>query len=98
MPVGTDAASPRTPASAVLARDYAELRHDAIYRQHSVMDHYGASNPAEFFAVATETFFEKPYQMAERHAALYAEFQKYYRVDPRAWLGAPAPREHAAQP
>lgn len=84
--------------SAVLARDYAELRHDAIYRQHSVMDHYGASNPAEFFAVATETFFEKPYQMAERHAALYAEFQKYYRVDPREWLSAPAPREHAAQP
>ena len=81
--------------SAVLARDYANLRHDAIYRQQSVLDHYGASNPAEFFAVATETFFEKPYQMAERHAALYAEFQKYYRVDPRAWLPQPEPEAAA---
>lgn len=69
----------------VLSRDFANLRYDAIYRQQSVLDHYGATNPAEFFAVATETFFEKPWQMAERHAALFAEFQKFYRVDPREW-------------
>ena len=50
-----------------------------------MLDHYGATSPAEFFAVATETFFEKPWQMAERHAELYAEFLKYYRVDPREW-------------
>jgi Mlc titration factor MtfA (ptsG expression regulator) len=76
--------------SAVLSRDYAHLRHDAYYgRADSVMDHYGATSPAEFFAVATETFFEKPWQMAERHAALFAELQKYYRVDPRAWQTAP---------
>ncbi|MDC8760080.1 zinc-dependent peptidase [Janthinobacterium fluminis] len=77
--------------AAVLSRDYADLRHDAIYRQPSVLDHYGANSPAEFFAVATETFFEKPHQMAARHAALYGELQKYYRVDPRDWLPAPAP-------
>lgn len=76
----------------VLSRDFADLRHDAIYRQQSVLDHYGATNPAEFFAVATETFFEKPYQMAERHAELYDEFQRYYRVDPRHWLPAPQPQ------
>ncbi|CDG84328.1 zinc-dependent peptidase [Janthinobacterium agaricidamnosum] len=75
----------------VLSRDFANLRHDAIYQQQSVLDHYGATNPAEFFAVATETFFEKPYQMAEHHAALYQEFQKYYRVDPREWLPPPPP-------
>ena len=77
--------------SAVLERDFQHLRHSAMYRQHSVMDHYGATNPAEFFAVATETFFEKPYQMAEHHAELFAEFLKYYRVDPRAWMTAPPP-------
>ncbi len=77
--------------SEVLERDFQSLRHSAMYRQHSVMDHYGATNPAEFFAVATETFFEKPYQMAERHAELYAEFLKYYRVDPRAWMAPPPP-------
>jgi Mlc titration factor MtfA (ptsG expression regulator) len=76
--------------SEVLSRDFADLRTDAIYRQPSVLDHYGATSPAEFFAVATETFFEKPYQLAARHPALYAEFEKYYRVDPRAWHSPPA--------
>jgi MtfA peptidase len=85
--------------SAVLARDFASLRWQAMYRQHSVMDHYGATSPAEFFAVATETFFEKPWQMAEHHAQLFAEFAKYYRVDPRAWQAPPpAPPAAGAQP
>ena len=75
--------------SEVLSRDFASLQADAMYRQQSVMDHYGATSPAEFFAVATETFFEKPWQMSERHAALFAELFKYYRVDPRAWLPQP---------
>jgi Mlc titration factor MtfA (ptsG expression regulator) len=78
--------------SEVLARDYANLRVDAMYRQPSVMDHYGATSPAEFFAVATETFFEKPWQMAQGHGELYAELFKYYRVDPRAWLPEPEPQ------
>ena len=75
--------------SEVLARDFAALRTDAMYRQHSVMDHYGATSPAEFFAVATETFFEKPWQLAARHPDLFSELFKYYRVDPRAWLPEP---------
>ena len=80
--------------SEVLSRDFASLQTDAMYRQQSVMDHYGATSPAEFFAVATETFFEKPWQMSEYHADLYAELFKYYRVDPRAWL--PQPQVEAA--
>lgn len=75
--------------SEVLSRDYANLRADAMVSQHSVMDHYGATSPAEFFAVATETFFEKPWQMAERHPDLFSELFKYYRVDPRAWQPQP---------
>ena len=75
--------------SEVLSRDFANLRADAMYRQHSVMDHYGATSPAEFFAVATETFFEKPWQLAARHPDLFSELFKYYRVDPRAWLPEP---------
>ena len=76
--------------AAVLSRDFANLRADALVQQQSVLDHYGATSPAEFFAVATETFFEKPYQMADFHPELYAEFLKYYRVDPRDWMTAPA--------
>jgi len=75
--------------AAVLSRDFAHLRQEAMFQQQGVMDHYGATSPAEFFAVATETFFEKPWQLAERHPALYEEFRKYYRVDPREWLPAP---------
>jgi Mlc titration factor MtfA (ptsG expression regulator) len=77
--------------SEVLSRHYENLRMRAMYRMETVMDPYGATNPAEFFAVATETFFEKPYQMAEHHAELYAEFLKYYRVDPRQWMSPPPP-------
>lgn len=78
--------------SQVLSRDYANLRHEAwLGRQDGVLDHYGATSPAEFFAVATETFFTRPWQLAERHAALFGELHKYYRVDPREWLPAPPP-------
>lgn len=84
--------------SEVLSRDFANLQADAMYRQESVLDHYGAQSPAEFFAVATETFFEKPYQLAEHHPALFSEFFKYYRVDPRAWHDAPpAPEDTFSQ-
>lgn len=75
----------------VLSRDFQHLRMNAMYRQHSVLDHYGATNPAEFFAVATEAFFEKPYEVAQHHPQLYGEFLKYYRVDPREWRDAPPP-------
>jgi Mlc titration factor MtfA (ptsG expression regulator) len=49
------------------------------------MNHYGATNPAEFFAVVTETFFEKPRQMALNHAELFNVLKDYYRIDPGDW-------------
>ena len=77
--------------SEVLSRDFAALRHDAWFGHEDVLDHYGATNPAEFFAVATEAFFEQPHRLASRHPALYEEFLKYYRVDPRQWQAPPPP-------
>ncbi|MDP1920410.1 MAG: zinc-dependent peptidase [Myxococcales bacterium] len=47
-----------------------------------VLRAYGATNEAEFFAVATEAFFEKPTQMKQKHPALYDELKRYYRADP----------------
>jgi Mlc titration factor MtfA (ptsG expression regulator) len=79
--------------SEVLSRDFANLRHEAMWGQHGVLDHYGATNPAEFFAVATESFFEQPHALAASHPALYDEFLKYYRADPRQWQAAPIVRE-----
>jgi Mlc titration factor MtfA (ptsG expression regulator) len=72
--------------SETLARDFAQLRRDAWWGYRGVLDPYGASSPAEFFAVATESFFEKPHALAARHPELYAEFMRYFRVDPRAWV------------
>jgi len=52
---------------------------------HTVLDPYGATDPGEFFAVATEAFFEKPRAMRRENAALYGELQDFYGVDPAEW-------------
>ena len=52
----------------------------------NVLRPYGATNEAEFFAVATEAFFEKPRQLKQKAPDLYEELQRYYRVDPVANL------------
>lgn len=51
----------------------------------TLIDDYGATNPAEFFAVATETFFEKPRLLLERHHSLYEQLREYYCQDPATW-------------
>ena len=49
----------------------------------SVLRDYGATNEAEFFAVATEVYFERPAMLRERAPALYAELDHFYRGGPR---------------
>jgi len=51
----------------------------------TVIDDYGATNPAEFFATATEAFFEKPDQFLDKMPEMYQELKIYYNVDPREW-------------
>ena len=51
----------------------------------SLIEPYAATNAAEFFAVTSELFFERPLELQQGHAALYAELQQYYGVDPLAW-------------
>lgn len=68
-----------------LSPEFEELQRDTIRGRRSLMDHYGATNPAEFFAVATETFFEKPEQMAKHHKELFEALKSYYRIDPATW-------------
>jgi Mlc titration factor MtfA (ptsG expression regulator) len=76
------------PASAVrtwgrvLSQELERLRADVANDRPTVLDGYGATNKAEFFAVATEAFFEKPAQLEREHAALYAELKRFYRQDP----------------
>jgi Mlc titration factor MtfA (ptsG expression regulator) len=69
----------------VLSKEYEVLQKNKRERRRSVLNKYGATNPAEFFAVATETFFEKPKQMVKRHPELYDELKSYYKLDPVEW-------------
>jgi len=50
-----------------------------------LIDAYGATDPAEFFAVASEVFFERPAELAHAHPALYGELSRYYRLNPLSW-------------
>lgn len=70
----------------ILGAAYEELRRDTMFGNETVLNSYGATNPAEFFAVATETFFEKPAQLKERHPELYEELRRYYHQDPEEYL------------
>ena len=70
----------------VMAEEYHQLCNDVERGGKTVMDSYGATNPAEFFAVATETFFEKPQQLLKKHPELYEQLQRYYQVDPLQWV------------
>lgn len=69
----------------VFSKEFEELQEDAEQGRKSLLDHYGATNPAEFFAVATETFFERPKEMARHHKELYQQLKQYYKLDPSAW-------------
>ena len=66
----------------VLSDEYDQLRRDTEQGRRDVLDEYGATNPAEFFAVATECFFEKPIQLRRKHPQLFEELKAYYRQDP----------------
>lgn len=68
----------------ILGQEFQELRRDAELDRPTVIDKYGASNPAEFFAVVTESFFEQPRRLKQRHPALYEELKEFYRQDPAA--------------
>lgn len=71
--------------AAVLGAAYAELQARLARGESGVLDAYAASDPAEFFAVASENFFERPFALAAEAPALYDELASYYAVDPRAW-------------
>jgi len=66
----------------VLGAEFERLRQRRDQGRRTVLDQYGATNPAEFFAVATECFFEKPRQMLKKHPELYEELKEFYRQDP----------------
>jgi len=62
----------------------------------TLLDTYGATNPAEFFAVATEAFFERPRALRRQHPRLYGELERFYRQDPALYSSEPKPAARKA--
>jgi Mlc titration factor MtfA (ptsG expression regulator) len=65
----------------VMGQALERLRHEPS----ALIDAYGASDPAEFFAVVTEVFFERPAELAAEAPEVYDELVALYRVNPMRW-------------
>jgi MtfA peptidase len=77
-PLGDDAARRRWV-------DVCTAAYDAVRAEGSpVLRPYAGTNPAEFFAVATEVFFNRPVDLREHEPALYTELRNFYHQDPAA--------------
>jgi MtfA peptidase len=68
--------------AAVMRSEYASLRAADESGVPTLLDTYGATDPAEFFAVSVEAFFEQPHALRAHHPKLYAELRSYFRQDP----------------
>jgi Mlc titration factor MtfA (ptsG expression regulator) len=66
----------------ILGAEFAALCEAAENGRRTDIDPYGATNPAEFFAVVTEAFFERPDALRRRHPQLYEELASFYQQDP----------------
>ena len=66
----------------VMTDEYEALRDASNLGQRTLLNPYGATNPAEFFAVTTECFFERPGAMRSIHPELYRVLARYYGQDP----------------
>jgi Mlc titration factor MtfA (ptsG expression regulator) len=81
----------------VFSREYRALRERAEQGRRSLLDPYGASDEAEFFAVATEQFFDQPVALRRHHSDLYEVLRSFYRQDPAARARAPRRSETATR-
>ena len=82
---GTPALASRAEYTAwarVMSAEFQALRDADDSGAPTVIDKYGATNNAEFFAVITEAFFERPRALRAKHPELYAELQHFYEQDP----------------
>lgn len=71
--------------AAVLSNEFAQLRERTARGEPGLIDGYGASDPAEFFAVISEVFFGRSSELAAEHPALHRELVAYYGTNPRSW-------------
>ncbi len=68
--------------SRVFTAEYQQLLSQLEQGIPTVIDSYGATNPVEFFAVVTETFFENAQALVREHQQLYELLKDFYQFDP----------------
>jgi Mlc titration factor MtfA (ptsG expression regulator) len=70
---------------AVMTAEYRRLVQAAQQGEPTLLDQYGATDVGEFFAVATECFFEQGPYLRQYHPQLYGLLRDYFRHDPALW-------------
>lgn len=77
----------------VMRREFEALRRADAAGTPTILDTYGATNPAEFFAVATEAFFERPVALRAKQPEMYAQLAGFYCQDPASYSAEAATGE-----
>ena len=85
-----DSEQARAAWGAVLQAEFERQQDAASRAEDATLDPYAATNRAEFFAVATETFFATGAHLRERLPELYEQLRLFYRQDPASRTGRPA--------
>lgn len=77
-----------------MTRAYENLRHSLHHHRKPWLDPYGATEPAEFFAVLTEAFFQQPDHLKAEQPEVYEVLRGFYRLDPVTLTPVEAPVRH----
>jgi len=77
--------APQRAWARVMNQEFDALRGRLARAEPGVIEPYAATSPAEFFAVTTELFFEKPDALAAERPELYEQLKRCYRLDPLSW-------------
>lgn len=82
---GSGGAARRRQWARVFSAEFEALQQRLARSESGLIDPYAATNAAEFFAVTTELFFERPEALAAAHPALHEQLRGFHGVDPRQW-------------
>lgn len=73
-----------------IADEYTQFLHALERGEETFLDPYGAEDETEFFAVATEEFYERPAELRAAQPRLHGLLREFYGVDPAAWVSRTA--------
>ncbi|MFY8118971.1 MAG: zinc-dependent peptidase [Roseateles sp.] len=71
--------------STVMQAEHRGLQERVARGEETLLSAYGSVDQAEFFAVASEVFFERPDALQTQHPALYGLLSGFYRLNPASW-------------